>query len=255
VRNRRRPPVDLERGLIAATITRHPREFVGVVMATAATLAIFVNALFLQRGPHPAPIFATRPSVKLHAAVALPRAHPAADVGTRSQAQIVTEIQRELARRGFYQGAVDGIWGAKTDAAAREFAQAARLKIDPVPGAGMLHAITASTVKAAAAEPPSAAATPAPAPARKDPIAALIAPSKPVTVPSKPVIASPKRVLAIQHALADFGYGQIKPTGAIDGDTRAAIEKFERDRHMPVDGQISDSFLRELETMTGRPLE
>jgi peptidoglycan hydrolase-like protein with peptidoglycan-binding domain len=119
----------------------------------------------------------------------------------------------------------------------------------------MLHAITASTVKAAAAEPPSAAATPAPAPARKDPIATLIAPSKPVTVPSKPVTASPKRVLAIQHALADFGYGQIKPTGAIDGDTRAAIEKFERDRHMPVDGQISDSFLRELETMTGRPLE
>ena len=80
-----------------------------------------------------------------------------------------------------------------------------------------------------------------PEPARTDPIAELIAPSK--------------RVLAIQRALADFGYGQIKSTGAYDADTAAAIEKFERDRRMPVTGQISDRFVRELAAMTGRPLE
>ena len=53
----------------------------------------------------------------------------------------------------------------------------------------------------------------------------------------------------------DFGYGQIKPTGNFDAATRAAIEKFERDRKLPVTGQISDRFVRELSTMTGRPLE
>ena len=62
-------------------------------------------------------------------------------------------------------------------------------------------------------------------------------------------------MLAIQRALADFGYGQIKPTGVYDPATQAAIEKFERDRKLPVTGQISDQLVRELAAMTGRPLE
>lgn len=86
-----------------------------------------------------------------------------------------------------------------------------------------------------------ASAPPVPQPARRDPIAELIAPSP--------------RVVAIQRALSDFGYGQIKPTGTYDAPTRAAIEKFERDRKLPVTGQISDRFVRELAGMTGRPLE
>ena len=82
----------------------------------------------------------------------------------------------------------------------------------------------------------------APAPVRaNDPIAELIAPSK--------------RVLAIQRALAEFGYGQIAPSGVYDPETRAAIEKFERDHRLPVTGQISERFVRELSAMTGRPLE
>jgi peptidoglycan hydrolase-like protein with peptidoglycan-binding domain len=62
-------------------------------------------------------------------------------------------------------------------------------------------------------------------------------------------------VLAIQRALGDFGYGQIKPSGVSDPETRAAIEKFERDHQLPVTGQISDRFVRELAAMSGRPLE
>ena len=57
-------------GRLAAAISRHPREFVGVVMATVAIFAIFINALFLQNGPHPAPIFATRPLLKQETPVA-----------------------------------------------------------------------------------------------------------------------------------------------------------------------------------------
>ena len=59
----------------------------------------------------------------------------------------------------------------------------------------------------------------------------------------------------MQAALADFGYGQLKPTGVFDADTRKAIEKFERDRRLPVTGDISDTVVRELAAMTGRPLE
>jgi peptidoglycan hydrolase-like protein with peptidoglycan-binding domain len=67
--------------------------------------------------------------------------------------------------------------------------------------------------------------------------------------------APSKRVIALQRALADFGYGQIKPSGIIDAETQAAIEKFERERKLPVTGQPSDRVMREMTAMTGRPLE
>jgi len=231
-------------GTLGGAITRHPREVVGIVMAAVATLAIFVNALLLQHGPHPAPIFATRALARQEAA--LPRHRPltlqlAPAASARSQAQVTSDIQRELSRRDFYDGAVDGIWGAKTDTAARDFVQAAGLKLNPEPSESLLRALAASGTKAATRQTAAPAPVLAPASARNDPIATMIAPSK--------------RVLAIQRALADFGYGQIKPTGAYDEDTRGAIEKFQRDRRLPVDGQISDRFVRELAAMTGRPLE
>jgi peptidoglycan hydrolase-like protein with peptidoglycan-binding domain len=55
--------------------------------------------------------------------------------------------------------------------------------------------------------------------------------------------------------LSDFGYGQIKATGVYDADTRASIERFERERKLPVTGQISERVVRELGAMTGRPLD
>lgn len=226
-------------GRLAAAIGQHPREFVGILMATVAVFAIFINALFLQRGPHPAPIFAARPQPAPVAPVALPRpravepvAVPAAPA--HSQAQIIGDIQRELGRRGFYDGTADSIWGARTDAAARDFAQSAGLKINVEASEAFLRAIVASS----ATKAQSAAA---PSPARNDPIAALIAPTQ--------------QVLSVQRALADFGYGQIKPTGVYDPPTKAAIEKFERDRRLPVTGVISEPLVRELSAVTGRPLE
>ena len=52
--------------------------------------------------------------------------------------------------------------------------------------------------------------------------------------------------------MSEFGYGQIKPTGVAGPDTQAAIEKFERERMMPVTGKISARMLRELSAITGR---
>jgi peptidoglycan hydrolase-like protein with peptidoglycan-binding domain len=227
-------------GRLAAAIGRHPREFVGILMSTLAIFAIFANALFLQHGPHPAPIFATRAPLAQQTPVVLPRPRAAAPAVTpatvaRSQAQIIGDIQRELGHKGFYDGAVDGIWGAKTDAAARDFVQAAGLKINADASEGLLRTIVTSN---ATAQNSRAAA---PAPVRNDPIAELIAPTK--------------QVLAVQRALSDFGYGQITPTGVYDPETKAAIEKFERDRRLPVTGQISDQLVRELAAMTGRPLD
>ena len=59
----------------------------------------------------------------------------------------------------------------------------------------------------------------------------------------------------MQRALNDFGYGPVKATGNYGAETVAAIQKFERDRKLPVTGQISPRLLRELAALTGRPLE
>jgi peptidoglycan hydrolase-like protein with peptidoglycan-binding domain len=207
-------------------------------MATIATFAIVINALFLQKGPHPAPIFAARPLLQHETTLAprVPGSSPNAPVenGTQARLQLVANIQRELNRKGFYDGPADGIWGAKTDAAVRDFVQTTGLKLNPEASDGLLRAISASSSR-------STNGSAAPSPQTADPIAKLIAPSK--------------RITAVQRALADFGYGQIKPTGVYDPETRTAIEKFERDHREPVTGQISDRFVRELAAMTGRPLE
>jgi peptidoglycan hydrolase-like protein with peptidoglycan-binding domain len=38
-------------------------------------------------------------------------------------------------------------------------------------------------------------------------------------------------------------------------ETQAAIERFERDRKLPVTGKLSDQMLRELAVVTGRTIE
>jgi hypothetical protein len=159
-------------GRLGAAIARHPREFTAILMAGLATATIFVNALFLQHGPHPAPIFVLKPPT------------PPADHSAPLQPRTVEQ----------------------------------RFVPEPV-------------------RAPSTVARPA----HSDPIADLIAPSK--------------RVVAIQRALSEFGYGQIKPTGVYGPETRAAIEKFESTHHIQVTGQISDRLTRELSSMTGRSLD
>jgi len=69
------------------------------------------------------------------------------------------------------------------------------------------------------------------------------------------LIAPPARVTAVQRALNDFGYGPVKATGVYGPETIAAIQKLERDRKLPVTGQISPRLLKELATLTGKPIE
>jgi peptidoglycan hydrolase-like protein with peptidoglycan-binding domain len=218
-------------GRLGAAIMCHPRESVAILTAAAATLVVFINALYLQRGPHPAPIFASRPMVKQDRLPVLPHSRPpqAGGGAVQTHAQLVAAIQRELASRGFYEGAVDGIWGARTDSAVRDFGQVAGTQIESEASDGLLRAIRSSSARMRNG------------PAPGDPIAQLLTPSK--------------RILAVQRALADFGYGQIKPTGIEDAETRTAIETFERDRRLPITGQVSDRLVRELAVVTGRPLE
>jgi peptidoglycan hydrolase-like protein with peptidoglycan-binding domain len=217
-----------------ALVQRRPVDSFAAVLGLAAVATIVVNSLFLQPGPHPTPLFAARPLPIAETTGILPRPRPAdidiANTGSRPRSETVAAIQRELALRGFYDGTIDGAPGAKTDASIRDFEQANGIKPTGEANDGLLRAIMRSPLKSAKHD----------APVRKDPIADLLAPSK--------------QVMAIQRALSDFGYGQVSPTGLYDPATRAAIERFERDRRMPVTGQISDRVTRELSALSGRPL-
>jgi peptidoglycan hydrolase-like protein with peptidoglycan-binding domain len=210
-----------------------PLDALAATVAVAATLTILINALFLQTGPHPAPIFANKPPAHAVAVPAdsllLPRQKPAATV--RPNSDTIAQIQQELARRGFYAGGVDGIYGPATDSAIRDFEEAAGLRPSAEPNDVLLDTLKRSQIKA----------RPAPPAARRDPIAELLAPSR--------------RIVAIQRALTDFGYGQLQANGAEGPETAAAIRRFEEERRLPVTGRISDRLTRELSAMTGRPLE
>jgi Putative peptidoglycan binding domain len=63
-------------------VMRHPRDAIGVILGTAVLLIIVVNSLFMQPGPHPAPIFAIRPPPvareETGTVTQLPRPRPAA---------------------------------------------------------------------------------------------------------------------------------------------------------------------------------
>jgi peptidoglycan hydrolase-like protein with peptidoglycan-binding domain len=247
--NPRPPRRGVARALLRA-ILRRPAASLGCCLAFAFTAAVAVNALYLQSGPHPAPRIAGVPAgspKETTGSLVAPSASPAkAHAPTteapsqRPRAQVITAIQQELASRGFYDGAIDGIYGPKMDAGIRDFEQAAGLRVSGDPSEALLEAIGRSKLQAARRTSPAVPATSA-ATGRQQ--------ARPV--PSPPS----RRVIAVQRALSDFGYGQLRLTGLFDEATKAAIEKFERERKLPVRGQISDRLLRELAAVTGRPLE
>jgi len=232
------------------------RDAVGCAVGAFAIAAILINVLFMQAGPHPAPMFksaaaalkAPGTDTKPAAVAPLRRVEPIAAPAPpklalpspRTPGEIIIDIQRELARRGYYDGALDGLYGPKTDAAIRDFEQASGLKPSAQPNEALLQAIIRSPSKTAKGITGS---TPVPRPS---------APGNDQII--EPAVASP-RVIALQRALAEFGYGQIKSSGVVDTDTQRAIERFEREHKLPVTGQVSDRVVRELAATTGRPLE
>lgn len=222
--------------LMLRMLVPRSRDSIAGLAAACGALAILINALFMQSGPHPAPIFASKPAPLVAPSFGpvvamLPGNDRKVEVATpsRPRAELIADIQRELSKRGFYEGMADGVYGPRTDSAVRDFEQVAGLRASVEPTEALLVSIAKSNAKAL------------PAPARKDPIAELLAPNK--------------RLVAIQRALADFGYGPIQATGQHDAQTRAAIERFERARKRPVTGQITEQLARDLAAMTGRPLE
>ena len=214
-----------ERGLLLRMLLHSPKDMVAGLIAFAAVSAIIGNAIFLQAGRHPSPMFGSSVVVPLpmpSTVNLLPKPRPADATLRPGDAKLDSRL---LDARP-----VDG----KSDRADKPVESRAAAA-DPM--AGLVKSTTNPPANSAAAARP-----PAPIPtAARDPLGDLIVNSR--------------RVAAVQRALTEYGYGQLKPTGTVGSDTQAAIQRFERERKLPVTGQVSDRMIRELATVTGRPIE
>ena len=205
---------DAERGLVMRILLHSPKDTVAAAFAFAAICAILANALFLQAGRHPSPMFGSViaiPAAALAPASPLPRPRP-----------------------------------VEADASLLEPKPAEPKLAEPRPAEPKPADPLTNLVKATSAAP-AASST-------------IVRPPAPIPLSSRnetstnPAAGS-RRVAAVQRALTQYGYGQLKPTGTVGTETQAAIQKFERERKIPVIGQMSDRLVRELTTVIGRPID
>lgn len=192
-----------ERGLLMRALLYSPKDLFAASLAFAAGCAIVVNALFLQAGPHPAPMFGS--FVAMPAALSttspLPRPRPMdADISPFDPKAIETR---------------------PADTKSAETKPADAKSSDQKSG---------------------------------DPLADLVKSINGGQGTSRPQ-ATPRRIAAVQRALTEYGYGQLKATGTLGADTQVAIQKFERDRRLPVTGQVNDRTVRELAIVIGHPID
>jgi hypothetical protein len=204
-----------------------PKDMVAGTLAFAAVSAIIVNALFLQAGRHPSPMFGSvvaLPPMGLAAASPLPRPRPVEATLKPADTSLSEPkpAEEKLAEPKFAEPKLASPRVAEPKAA------------DP-----LTNLVKATS--AAPAAPSNVTRPPGPIPvsSRADAIAS----------------SGSRRVAAVQRALTEYGYGQLKPTGTVGSDTQAAIQKFERERKTPVTGQVSDRLVRELTAVIGRPID
>jgi hypothetical protein len=211
--------VDAERSLALRILLHSPKDTVAAAFAFAAICAIIANALFLQAGRHPSPMFGSVvaiPAAALAPAGPLPRPRP---VEADTSAPEPKFAEPKLAEPKF----------------------AEPRPAEPKPADPLTNLVKATSVAPAASS--TIARPPAPIPlSSRNETSANPAPGF-------------RRVAAVQRALTEYGYGQLKPTGTVGSETQAAIQKFERERKIPVTGQMSDRLVRELTAVIGRPIE
>ena len=134
-------------GLVALLLrgaVGNPMATAGGLMMTATAVAIMTNALALQPGAHPAPLFVgTRPVALATPAVTQPPALRSSDgsaVGATDHS-LIADIQQGLKDFGYYKGDVDGLDGPQTSQAILAFERAFRLTPTGEPSNNVLLAI------------------------------------------------------------------------------------------------------------------
>lgn len=270
---------------------RKPGIFGGSAVFVVAFCFIAANAMWYQPGAHPSPLLRTRlpfthpqvagleeepggasprkvttfviqreddtaaapigkPKPKPEPAAEAARVQPAATPVTGSA--LVAGIQKELARRGLYDGPADGKTGPKTAAAILRFEKQAGRPETGVANETLLAALHKEPAKGRT----RTAARPADRPYQNvkggkgelDPVAAAIrnAEIDPQFIPKVDIPASSELVMNIQKGLSNLAYTDVSVDGVAGEQTRSAIRHFEKHYRLPETGQPSDKVLKKM---------
>jgi Putative peptidoglycan binding domain len=191
---------------------------VAAALLILVLIAIAINALVLQRSPHPAPLFGKTLPVQ-----ATPVPTPPVN-----QAPWATE---------------------KQDAASIE-PEGQKTGRDPI--AQLLKGnVQHPAPPASLRKHPDPDATGIETKPSRDAISQFL---KATAQPTPAETSSNKTVLAAQRALVKLGF-VLKPDGVNGAATKQAVEQFERDRGLPVKGELTPKVLRELAQQSGQPIE
>lgn len=215
--------VETERNLVMRVLLHSPKDTLAGLVAAAAVSAIVANALFLQTGRHPAPMFGTVINLSAPSSLSLsnplPRPRPVgADTSPLEPRATEFRVEPKPIERS----------AEKAPERPAETTASTPRSGDPM---------TNLVIKSTAPTPPGVAIArpPAPIPVQQSPAA--------------------RRLAGVQRALSEYGYGNLKITGTMSGETQSAIQTFERQHKLPVTGQVSDRLLRELAAAIGHPVE
>lgn len=267
-------------GALGTMIARHPSIAGGTTVFIVVFSFVAANALWYQRGEHPSPIFRTRDpqspetltgrkfyklpgeqagnvtTFKIErsddeAAVTGTATVPAAAAVQPSP--LVMDVQKELAHRGLYNGAADGVIGPRTSAAILFFEETIGMTQTGEATAELLAALRTdgkgpSTIPAD--RPPEDLHSPA---AAVDPVAAAILeaerPVKTATTRKAEVtgkVASNDLVMQIQKGLSNIAYANVGIDGVAGEQTRAAIRHFQKHYRLPETGEPDQAVLKKL---------
>jgi peptidoglycan hydrolase-like protein with peptidoglycan-binding domain len=222
--------------MMARRLMRSPLHALTLLAGAAVSGAVLFNMVLMQPERHRAPMFAGNPLVHAEpqpSSAPLPPQRPA-QLERESEAarreELLRELQTELARRGFFTGDPDPAATARTAQAIRDFQTAANLPVNGQASEGLLAEVMTSRVKA------------------RDQIMGML---RNAAGP----LERPETVAAVQRALTRLNYGPLKDDGQFGTGTRAALDRFEKDRKLPGRGENPARVLRELALASGVAIE
>lgn len=227
-----------------------PRGMVTLALAGIVGLGITYNALIAQSGRHPAPFAASWQSAEGDRAVLRPRADRAEPASSRSKTAsgsvtasvpapgeksdaakreapqgnpLVRDIQSDLSAMDLYDGPVDGLDGPKTREAIASYQRGRGVQVTGEPTQALRDDIRFNREIQDAARFTGSTGNP----------------------------EERRRIRLVQTGLAELGYSPGPVDGMMGEQTRQAIRDFQRDRAMPVTGEVGPELVDELGKVSG----
>lgn len=208
-------------GHVTSNVADNPAETGGFLVMAFMASVIAANALWLQPGQHPAPLFSlpAASSILGSSSVEDTSSLPARRAAAPKD-QLVLAIQELLTETGHYTGTVDGLSGPATISAIKAFERETGLPVTGTPSFSLLADI-------------------------ENQGAANNIPGVENVSQETFNTSGQDMVVKVQAALKSAGY-ELSADGIVGPQTIAAIKTYQENRGMKVDGEISQLLIRDL---------